>query len=811
MKELHMIGNAHLDPVWLWDWREGCYENMSTLYSAIQRLEEFDDVIFTSSSAQFYEWLEEQSPEMFHKIQKMVIEGRWVICGGWWVQPDCNLPDGESYARHALISQNYMKRHFGQISKVGYNVDSFGHNGNMPALLRRSGMDAYVFMRPGPHEKSLPGRNFMWEANDGSKVAAFRIPFTYCTFEGLREHIEACKDEFDPYSEHCMCFYGVGNHGGGPTVENINIIHQMQQEDDKVKLVFDDPKGYFEATKEEQESWPVVHGELQHHASGCYSVVSKMKEWNRRTEHELLRAEKFCVMDSKILKGIYPKEELKRGWKNLLFNQFHDILAGSSIERAYEDVWCQLGESRSIASRSENRALQRLAFNIDIPFEEKMIPVTVFNPHSFPVKQVVEYETGFFSNDSFTENLKVVDSDERKRRYQFIQPEAKIPNRTRIAFLAEIPALGYETYRIMPDSDVNEKDSITQEDAVLENEKVRIVFDEKTGAISSYYWKEMGKEFMSAPGAEWIVCRDDSDTWGHDVLKFDRVAGKLKLEKMFIEEVGDVRETLVVQSRYQNSTVEQRFILEKHTNKLQVKCKVDWREKETCLKVCFPLKLEKCQWTCQAPFGVAERENNGEEQPMLCFGDITGTDEENGQRAGMTFYSDSKCSGDLNENSYSMTVLRSPAYVHHAPYKLKEENRVQYVDQGMQAFMYQLRPHAGEWKKAEAVKEALKIQEPAVLLLQSCHCGRLSQRYEGFVCGCDHIVMSSLKRAEEREGYIVRLYETEGIPVKADIKIPLLKVEKTIEFGGFDIVTLYIDDRTLEIKKVNFLEWDEHE
>ena len=156
-KKMHMIGNAHLDPVWLWDWREGHQENQATLLSALNRLEEYDDFVFTCSSAQFYEWIEDSNPELFRKIQKYVEEGRWSIVGGWWVQPDCNIPAGESFARHSLISQTYFKEKFGRIAKTGFCVDSFGHNAMLPRILRTSGsfhskqcLPRRVCFLPGP-------------------------------------------------------------------------------------------------------------------------------------------------------------------------------------------------------------------------------------------------------------------------------------------------------------------------------------------------------------------------------------------------------------------------------------------------------------------------------------------------------------------------------------------------------------------------------------------------------------------------------------------------------------------------------------
>ncbi|MDQ4100016.1 MAG: hypothetical protein M3121_05915 [Chloroflexota bacterium] len=221
---LHMIGNGHIDPVWLWPWPEGFHEVTATFRAALDRIAESDDFVFTASSAAMYEWVEKQQPAMFDEIKRRVTEGRWVIVGGWWVQPDCNLPSGESFVRQALYGQRYFLEKFGRTATVGYNVDSFGHHAMLPALLRGAGLDSYVFMRPQEHEMGLPGRLFHWEGADGSRVLAFRIPYAYTSRDNLPTHVERCATELRPPLMESMCFYGVGNHGGGPTKESLQWI-----------------------------------------------------------------------------------------------------------------------------------------------------------------------------------------------------------------------------------------------------------------------------------------------------------------------------------------------------------------------------------------------------------------------------------------------------------------------------------------------------------------------------------------------------------------------------------------------------------
>ena len=193
---LHMIGNAHIDPVWLWRWQEGCHEVLASFRSALDRMQADPEFLFVSSSAAFYQWVEQIQPAMFEEIRARVAEGRWEIVGGWWIQPDCNIPGGESFVRQGLYGQRYFQEKFGVMARTGYNVDSFGHHAMLPQILRLSGLEHYVFMRPGPHEKGLPSRLFWWEADHGARVLTFRLPFEYGTWgKALDVHIRRCAGE----------------------------------------------------------------------------------------------------------------------------------------------------------------------------------------------------------------------------------------------------------------------------------------------------------------------------------------------------------------------------------------------------------------------------------------------------------------------------------------------------------------------------------------------------------------------------------------------------------------------------------------
>lgn len=333
---IFLIGNAHLDPVWLWTRNEGYSEIKATFKSALDRMEEFGEYVFTSACASYYKWVEENEPALFERIRQKVNEGKWAIAGGMWVQPDCNIPSGESFARHLLYSQRYFYEKFGKTVNYGYNVDSFGHNGMLPQLLKKSGIDNYVFMRPDNGEKKNIPHLFIWEAPDGSRVMTFKIMHGYGDWDANPNKIKNIKEYASTHGHPMMSFYGVGNHGGGPTKRALEELTRLMKTDSSLK--FSSAEEYFECVNAMNIDLKVVSEDLQHHASGCYSAYAPIKEWNRKAENRLISAEKYDVMCGLLTGSKSNGAKIKEGWQRLLFNQFHDILAGCSIKPALEEA-----------------------------------------------------------------------------------------------------------------------------------------------------------------------------------------------------------------------------------------------------------------------------------------------------------------------------------------------------------------------------------------------------------------------------------------------------------------------------------------
>lgn len=802
-KKLYMIGNAHIDPVWLWQWQDGYQETKATFRSALDRMNEYPEFVFVASSAAIYSWVEESDPDMFEEIKQRVSEGRWKIVGGWWIEPDCNIPSGESFVRQGLYGQHFFKEKFNVTASVGYNIDSFGHNGMLPQILKKSRMSNYVFMRPSPHEKGLPSRLFWWESDDGSRVLTFRIALEYGTWgkELSRQITNVAAELKDPIDE-LMCFYGVGNHGGGPTKENLDSILALRENPQIPNLIFSSPDQFFSDILQKGQAYPVVHEDLQHHASGCYSAHSGVKRWNRMAENRLLAAEKFSTI-AQVVAGQPYSKEFTRAWKNVLFNQFHDILAGTSLEEAYEDTQYQFGEALAIADRALNSAVQALAWKINIDPEPGLVPIVVFNPHAWSVKTNIELEIGGMRGEEI-----LVDDRNQEVAFQYVQSHATTGGRQRLSFIADLPALGYRLYRMVTRKSAKEQKTVHASANLLENKRFRLEFDPKTGYITSLKDKLQGAEVFFADAAVPVVIDDPSDTWSHNTFSFNKVIAKFTATSMELVEQGEVKSVIRVTSHYHQSTLIQDFSMYNDLDLIEVSATIDWHEQQKMLKLRFPINIYQMRANYEIPYGHIERMTNGEEEPGQSWIDLSGVSRDSGYRYGLSILNDSKYSFDVDIRDVGMTVLRSPIYAHHDPLVPEPDRLYTYMDQGVHKFRYTLLPHEGSWDEAGTVRRAAELNQRPIVLITTTHPGLLPQS-ESFVhVDQENLILSVLKKAEENEDIILRCYETAGVATTGTIHLPGMKRTIEARYAPCEIKTFRIPlDPAFPVIETDLLEW----
>ena len=782
-KKVYLIGSAHLDPIWLWRWQEGCGEVLQTFRSALDRLNEYEDFVFTCSSAAYYQWVEEIAPDMFAEIVARVKEGRWVPVNGWCVQPDCNIPSGESFARQALYSQLYYKEKFGRICKTGYNVDSFGHNGNLPQLIKQGGMEAYVMMRPQPCENPDIPDIYLWRGPDGTELPVFKIPESYTASgkDSIDDRMERAARLMEKTDLGVMLFFGVGNHGGGPTRGDIEYMRQLKQ-NGKV-LLFSSPDEYFRALAPDKEKLPVWTDDLQHHASGCYSATSMVKALNRRAENALYTAEAFSTVAGETVGMADKTESFKAAWRDVCFNQFHDILCGCSIMEAYRDVRDSFGHAITIADRHLNEAVLRIARGVDTWVDGVSDPVCsvrnqdagrfdrpviVFNPLSFPVKTPVRtYGASKYVRNSRGELVPA----------QNVRASRSNDSHADTVFMADLPALGYNTYWMKWEGDFVQPEATVQTDVLaqgltVENEFLRVCFDPATGFITSLLSKPEGYDYASParPVAVPTVIDDHkTDTWAHNVFVFHDIKGVMALESIELVENGPVRAVVRTRHTFGRSYLVQDFILAAGQPVLRVKCKANWQEKFTLLKTSFPMGGESHANTYEIPGSAIARPANGEEEPAGRWGAVSFTD---GGRHTLALLNDGKYSYDCPGADFRLTLLRNVIFADH--YSHRPPAEFNFTDEGMQRFEYGIMPCAGEVPTGPLTAQAAQFNVRPVCVPESFHKGDRPQR-DGFICiDRPNVIASALKYCEDGSGgLILRLTETAG--TQTEINVSLLQ------------------------------------
>lgn len=817
---IHLIGNAHLDPVWLWRWQEGFAEIKATFQSALDRIEQFDDFIFTSSSAAFYKWIEDSEPEMFEKIKAAVKAGKWCVVGGQWIQPDCNIPSGESFVRQALYSQRYFKKSLGLKAKIGYNVDSFGHNGNLPQLYAKSGFEAYVMMRPEDEaEKHYPfaeGTPFYWEGVDGTRLLTYKIP-RKCFSNGITdETLERMeKIALESGRSELMAFFGVCNHGGGPTVASVERFYQAQSEERPVEYILSSPDRFLGEImkKAEIEPFAILKGDLQHFASGCYSTHSTTKQLNRKSEQTLMAAEKCAVLAEKTLGLKYDCKRLEKGWEKVLFNQFHDVMGGCSIKGAYEDTNEFYGEALTIASETYNMALQIISWAVDTDrgvrylskdmdgsiweMENKGAPIVVYNPLSWPVRTAVQINKDEIAG--------VIDENGNAVMFQKVRnPQFHgAGGRYNTLFCADLPAMGYRTYWIYlkEPKPAPKPLPLKATEFCMENNFIRIELDHETGFLKSIYDKTAGRELLAGVGAKPIIVDEtELDTWGRDVFTYRNDIGVFEKTEIRVLENGPVRARVLVRSAYGPvSELEQIFTLYTDSTDIEVEAKLFWKEKHKMLKLAFETKTVDPKAVYEIPYGFITKRADGLEEPSQCWAAV-----EDGV-CGLAVINNGKYAYDVKDREIRLTVLRSAVYGE-AAYNIPERDDLcEYQEQGQHTFKYIIKPYAGSFADGGVVRRAWELNSPAVHVVETYHKGKLPQTFGGVEIDNENVILSAMKEAEDGDGVIVRLYECNGKGGAACIKLPWLNAEIKTSFNSCEIKTFKIK-KDGKIEEVNLIE-----
>ena len=515
MKKLHLICNSHIDPVWMWDWEEGLGEAVSTFYQAEQFCREFD-YIFNHNEAILYEFVEEKDPALFAAIRAQIVAGKWHVMGGWYLQPDCNLPSGEAFVRQIALGRRYFQEKFGVRPTTAVNFDSFGHSVGLVQILKKCGYDSYLFCRPMPEMLDLPARQFVWVGKDGSRIKAARAEdeTIYCSGYGTALADVRRKASVYDREDVGVALWGVGNHGGLPSRKDLQDIGEYIHTE-KTQILHSTPEDFFADIAPTEE----YCGSLQPCLIGAYTSMQRIKQKHIELENILFTTEKLCAVAA--LNGLYQKdyEAFTAAEKRLAAIEFHDVLSGTCTQ-----------EGEKSCLRLADAALDRLQGEFDRAFfalceqyekaGEGDFPIFLFNPQPYARETICE-----------TEFLvpKALISDTEQYTVTAYQDGAAIPSqcikeesninydrRKRIACRCKLAPLGITkvVFRVTvtPKKAEPAQDA---EDVVFSDSRKTVRISRRTGLMESFAVD--GKELLSGGAFRPVLYEDNADPWGWDM------------------------------------------------------------------------------------------------------------------------------------------------------------------------------------------------------------------------------------------------------------------------------------------------------
>ncbi len=792
---VRLTGNAHIDAAWLWPWTETVDVVRRTFGTALQLMNEYPPYTYTQSAAAYSEWVCQKYPSMCEEIQQRVKEGRWEMVGGMWVEPDLNMPDGESLVRQLLVGKRYFKQEFGVDVRIGWNPDSFGYNWQLPQIYKKSGVDYFVTQKMAWNDTNqLPFKLFWWQSPDGSRVLTY-FPHDYVN---EIEPVRIAKDitiakEHNPGLPEMMHLFGVGDHGGGPT--RAMLDGGMVWTDPTVvypKMFFGVAQGFFSdvegkldtehspvwnyksiasantklpAPPEGKISLPVWNDELyfEYHR-GVFTTQAEHKRNMREAEVAMLDAEKYSSLAW--LNGAdYPTDPLNEAWKKVLFNQFHDLAAGSGIGVIYKDAQRDYDVVQWTANDATTNALASLSGFVNTRAAAGSVPVVVYNPLAWQRDEVTTVDVTLPSASGG--KVSVTDAQHAPVPTQVLSFDAAKNKYTLLLELKGVPSLGYEVLQVAASTKPEPATDLKATGLTLENSAVKVVVDPKSGCITSLYDKKAQFESIAAGacGNELIGFKDtpkDYDAWNID-SDFDKVFTKIDdTESVKLIEQGPVRATIRITRSWQSSKFVQDISLYANLDRVDIANDVDWHETHVLLKAAFPLAASGPNATYEIPYGWIERpttRNNSWEAAKFEVPALRWADLGDGKH-GFSLINNSKYGYDAIGNTLRISLLRSPTWPDAE------------ADRGRHKFSYSLYAHGGDWKQALTVRHGYEFNYPLAAAQTWSHDGKWAASHSFVSVDADNVVLTALKKTEDGDALLLRFYEWAGKDGNVTVTVP---------------------------------------
>jgi alpha-mannosidase len=823
-RQLILVCNAHLDPVWLWSWEEGLAETLSTFRAAARFCNAFKGFVFNHNEALLYQWIETHEPSLFARIQRLVRKGQWHIMGGWYLQPDCNLPCGESFVRQILLGKTYFQKKFKVDPKTAVNFDSFGHSKGLVQILKKSGYSSYLFCRPDAKWLPLPENDFTWAGYDGSEILAHRAGSHYNSEKGrARKKIQKWISE-NPDRSSGLLLWGIGNHGGGPSYTDLNDIQTLITGQTGWRILHGTPEQYFNRIP--CRNLPRWERDLNPWAVGCYTSMARIKQKHRLLENMLFATEK--MVSHAFMQGFlnYPKQLLEEALKDCLFCEFHDILAGSSIQEVEDQALCKMDHGLEILARLRSRAFFALLSGEPAGQDGEFL-LFVYNPHPFPFRETIVFEfqppEPNFDPDTFwLPRLSTEKGEPLSCQLEKESSNISTDQRKRVVFQSLLQAgrMNRFSVRLVEIQKKLTKKKIGPFPEVFRLNDYEAVINPETGLIDRL--RIHGIDY-TGPGAFGLcVMKDDADPWGMRVRSFKtfqgrfsrmrpgesaRFAGvkKTTLPPVRIIEDGPIRTVVEALFRYNLSYACVHYELPKHGSETGIVYRIYWNEKDAFLKVHIPTAFPIGRCMGQAAYGVEDFDCPGDEHVAQKWVGVISRD----GRCGLTIINDRSYGFDYGHNHIRLSLLRAPAYAGHpvdekTPIVPQDRFRPR-IDQGEHLFRFWI-TGGGTRQRFELIdREALIKNEPPFALV-SCPSGAGEKPMPNVLLDDTVIQMTALKMAEIQPWLIARFFNPTGEARTTHCHVPCLNLSFPLRFKRFEIKTIALDLKKRMVFPVDLME-----
>ncbi|MBD2680306.1 MULTISPECIES: alpha-mannosidase [Nostoc] len=810
--KVYLLGHAHLDLAWLWPVSETWNAAQNTFESVLKLQADFPELIFCHSTPALYAWIEEHRPDLFKAIQAQVAAGKWEVIGATWVEPELNLIAGESIVRQLLYGQRYIQEKFGKLSPVVWVPDSFGFCATLPQFFANAGVEYFVTQKLRWNDTTkFDYGAFWWRSPDGSQVFSFMSAPIGEAIDPVKMASYALEWQSQSDLPESLWLPGVGDHGGGPTRDMLETAQRWQKSPFFPDIEFTTAEKYLNQISQSKIQNPKSKIEsltwndelyLEFHR-GCYTTHADQKRWNRRCETLLYEAELFATLANISCGVTYPKAEIEAAWKQVLFQQFHDILPGSSITQVYQDALLEWQQVEETGTKILQESLQAIASHITLPQppQPNSLPIFIFNSLNWQRSEVVSITLP--APTTTTQQWQIYDASGKVLVSQLSQPST-------LLFLApDIPPVGYRLFWLSPSSPVGEqsaalslsKGRTTSPEWVLENEFLRVVVNPDTGDLSSVFDKTYQREVLSGAGNQLQAFKDSGqywDAWNIDPNYAQHPLPPTNLQSIEWVEQGAVQNRLRVVRQLGESEFCQDYILQTGSPVLKISSKVNWQENQVLVKATFPLNIEADFATYEIPCSAIRRPTKPQtpaeqakwEVPALRWADLTG--ETNQGLYGISLLNDCKYGYDSQPNQLRLTLLRSPNWPDPE------------ADRGFHEFTYALYPHTNTWESAHTVQRGYELNTPLQAIINPVTSDALSLSYpygeasyaERLVEKCpqspvpnpdrasflnfssENLILMALKPAEnDPQQLILRCYECHGetaeLSLQSDLGISL--------------------------------------